>query len=129
MENILLTIVLAPLAGSIVAGFWGGKIGRAGAHWVASTGVGISALLSLYVLSTQLAEGAKALDITVYNWMVAEGVRFEVGFLVDSFNQMIRDVRDTSPRSTNFATSGTTVRATISETAMTIDTVVPILSM
>jgi len=92
MENILLTIVLAPLAGSIIAGFWGGKIGRAGAHWVASTGVGISTLLSLYVLSTQMADGAKAMDISIYTWMVAEGVQFEVGFLIDRLTAVMISV-------------------------------------
>ncbi len=92
MEQILLTIVLAPLVGSIIAGFWGGNIGRAGAHWVTSVGVGISSLLSLYVLSTQMADGAKAMDITVYNWMVAEGVRFEVGFLVDRLTAVMISV-------------------------------------
>ena len=50
MENIYLVIVLAPLLGAIIAGFLGGRIGRAGAHWAASTGVGISTVLSLYVL-------------------------------------------------------------------------------
>jgi len=92
MENILLTIVLAPLAGSIIAGFWGGKIGRAGAHWVTSSGVGLSALLSLYVLSTQMADGAKPMDFTVYEWMVAEGVRFEVGFLMDRLTAVMISV-------------------------------------
>jgi len=83
MENILLTIVLAPLLGSIVSGFWGGKIGRAGAHWVASTGVGLSVLLSLYVLKRQALDGDSPLDFTVYTWMVSEGLPFQVGFLVD----------------------------------------------
>ncbi len=92
MEQILLTIVLAPLVGSIIAGFWGGKIGRAGAHWVTSAGVGLSSLLSLYVLSTQMADGAKPMDYTVYTWMLAEGVRFEVGFLVDRLTSVMISV-------------------------------------
>jgi NADH-quinone oxidoreductase subunit L len=83
MQNVLLTIVLAPLVGSVVAGFWGGRIGRAGAHWVATAGVGVSTLLSLYVLKRQVWDGDPVLDMTVYNWMVSEGVRFEIGFLVD----------------------------------------------
>ncbi len=51
MENVYLTIALAPLAGAIVAGLFGGRIGRAGAHWVTTLGVGVSTLLSLWVLS------------------------------------------------------------------------------
>jgi NADH-quinone oxidoreductase subunit L len=83
MEYIIVTIVLAPLLGSIIAGFWGGKIGRSGAHWVTSMGVGVSALLSLYVLKRQALDGDAPLDFTLYNWMVSEGIRFEVGFLMD----------------------------------------------
>ena len=41
MYNYYLTIVLAPLAAAIIAGLAGKKIGRAGAHWVTITGVGI----------------------------------------------------------------------------------------
>ena len=41
MDNILLTIVLAPLFGSIVAGLFRNQVGRAGAHSVTILGVGI----------------------------------------------------------------------------------------
>ena len=51
MENVYLTIVLAPLIGAIIAGFFGGKIGRAGAHWATIIGVGLSSVLSLWVVS------------------------------------------------------------------------------
>ena len=92
MEQILLTIVLAPLVGSIIAGFWGGRIGRAGAHWVASSGVGIATLLSLYVLMRQISGADQVMDITVYNWMVAEGVQFEIGFLIDRLTAVMMSV-------------------------------------
>jgi NADH-quinone oxidoreductase subunit L len=92
MENILLTIVLAPLLGSIISGFWGGKIGRAGAHWVASGGVGLSVLLSLYVLKRQVLDGDSALDFTAYTWMVSEGMHFQIGFLVDRLSALMISV-------------------------------------
>ncbi len=50
MQNVYLAIVLAPLLGAIIAGLFGRKIGRAGAHWVTIIGVAISFLLSLVVL-------------------------------------------------------------------------------
>jgi len=89
MEQILLTIVLAPLLGSIIAGFFGGRIGRAGAHWVTSAGVGLSAVLSIYVLMRQVSGADQVMDYTVYTWMIAEGVQFEVGFLVDRLTAMM----------------------------------------
>ena len=89
MENIYLTIVLAPLLGAAIAGFWGGRIGRAGAHWVTSTGVGISMLLSFWVLWQFIQGKAEIHNASVYTWMVADGLRMEVGFLVDQLTAVM----------------------------------------
>ena len=51
MENIYLAIPLASLIGAIIAGFFGGAIGRKGAHTVTITGVAISFILSLVALN------------------------------------------------------------------------------
>ncbi len=92
MENIYLTIVLVPLIGAIIAGFFGGTIGRKGAHWVASSGVGISALLSLYVLKRFMFDGQTLFNDTVYTWMVSDGLHMEVGFLVDQLTAVMISV-------------------------------------
>ncbi|MES9961271.1 MAG: NADH-quinone oxidoreductase subunit L [Sedimenticola sp.] len=89
MEQIYLTIVLAPLVGAIIAGFFGSRIGRVGAHWVTSTGVGISALLSLYVLWQFVNGKAEVFNDAVYTWMVSDGLRMEVGFLVDQLTAVM----------------------------------------
>jgi NADH-quinone oxidoreductase subunit L len=89
MENVYLTIVLAPLLGSLVAGFLGGRIGRAGAHWVTIIGVGISCLLSLYVVKLFVADDQPVFDGPVYTWMVSDGIRFEIGFLVDKLTALM----------------------------------------
>ncbi len=83
MENIYLLIVLSPLVGAIIAGFWGGQIGRAGAHWVTSSGVGIAAALSIYVLYGFITGDNQVFNGAVYTWMVSDGLKMEVGFLVD----------------------------------------------
>ncbi|HEY0635715.1 MAG TPA: NADH-quinone oxidoreductase subunit L, partial [Gammaproteobacteria bacterium] len=89
MLNILLAIVLAPLAGAIVAGLFGGSIGRRGAHSVAIIGVGTAFVLSLLVFKWLVIDGAASINQTVYLWMVAEGIRFEVGFLIDHLTAMM----------------------------------------
>ena len=48
--TLYLIIALVPLAGSLIAGLFGNKIGRAGAHTVTILGVAVSAVLSTYVL-------------------------------------------------------------------------------
>jgi len=89
MANIYLTIVLAPLVGAIIAGFFGGRIGRAGAHWVTILGVGISTLLSLYVVKLFVFDGQEVFNGAVYTWMVTDGISFEIGFLVDKLTALM----------------------------------------
>ena len=89
MKNVYLAIVLAPLLGAIIAGLFGRKIGRAGAHWVTILGVAISFLLSLVVLRHHVLNGAEPYNGTVYTWMMVEGIRLEVGFLVDNLTAVM----------------------------------------
>ena len=89
MYSYYLIIVLAPLAAAIIAGLAGHKIGRAGAHWVTIVGVGISCLLSLLVLQKMFWGGADAENISVYTWAVTDGLRMEVGFLVDRLTALM----------------------------------------
>jgi len=89
MESIYLAIPLASLAGAIIAGFFGKKIGRGGAHWVTITGVGVSFLLSLIVLKDVALDGAEIYNQSVYTWMISDGIRFEVGFLIDSLTALM----------------------------------------
>ncbi|MES9857362.1 MAG: NADH-quinone oxidoreductase subunit L [Sedimenticola sp.] len=89
MEKIYLLIVLAPLFGAIIAGFFGSKIGRSGAHWVASIGVGTSVLLSIYVLLGFISGNLQVYNESLYVWMVSDGLRMEVGFLVDQLTAVM----------------------------------------
>ena len=88
MEQTLLAIVLAPLAASIVAGLFGRLVGRAGAHSATILGVAISFGLSAKVF-WDLLGGAPAFDGPVYTWLVSDGLRMEVGFLVDRLSALM----------------------------------------
>ena len=57
-ENLLLTLVLAPLFGSIVAGLFGKKIGEKAAHTVTIIGVAIAFVLSAWVFKLVIFDGA-----------------------------------------------------------------------
>jgi len=89
MNNIYLTIVLAPLFGAIIAGLFGRKIGRAGSHWVTIIGVAVSFALSMVVFKDVVIDGAAVFNQTVYTWAVSDGIHFEVGFLVDSLTAVM----------------------------------------
>jgi len=92
MQPIYLTIVLAPLLASVIAGLFGRAIGRSGAHSVTISGVAISCALSLYVLYQFTAGGMQPFNATVYTWMVSDGVHMQVGFLVDRLTAMMMSV-------------------------------------
>jgi NADH-quinone oxidoreductase subunit L len=88
VEQTLLAIVLAPLAAAIVAGLFGRVVGRAGAHTVTILGVAISFGLSAKVF-WDLLGGAPAFDGPVYTWLVSDGLRMEIGFLVDRLSALM----------------------------------------
>ena len=81
----LLAVPLAPLAGAIIAGFFGPLIGRRGAHRVTILGVAIAFVISAMVLKSVALDGAR-FDATVYEWMVVGGLKMEVGFLIDGLS-------------------------------------------
>ena len=53
LQTTLLLIVLAPLGGAILAGFFRNQIGRVGSHTVTILGVALSFVLSAWVLKQQ----------------------------------------------------------------------------
>ncbi|HMM76392.1 MAG TPA: NADH-quinone oxidoreductase subunit L [Gammaproteobacteria bacterium] len=83
MKELCLIIVLAPLAGAVLAGLFGKALGRAGAHWVTIIGVGISFFLSARVFQQIVLGDALVLNENLYTWLDTGGVGFHVGFLID----------------------------------------------
>jgi NADH-quinone oxidoreductase subunit L len=89
MEGIYLAIPLAPLFGSIIAGLFGGTIGRRGAHSVTILGVGIAFVLSIIVFYQHVMQGRPDYNDSVYTWLVSDGIRFEIGFLIDNLTAIM----------------------------------------
>jgi len=92
MDLIYLAIPLASLMGAIIAGFFGRQIGRSGAHCVTIIGVAVSFVLSLIVLKDVAIDGAAIYNKSVYTWMISDGIRFEIGFLVDGLTALMMTV-------------------------------------
>ena len=92
MELVYLAIPLASLFGAIIAGFFGKQIGRSGAHCITILGVGVSFVLSLLVLKDVAIDGAAVYNESVYTWMISDGIRFEIGFLVDGLTALMMTV-------------------------------------
>ena len=84
----LLLVVIAPLLGAMLAGLFGRRIGRVGAHTVTILGVAVSCALSCYVL-WQLVQGAPAFNQNIYTFFEVAGYDAHVGFMVDKLTAMM----------------------------------------
>ncbi len=89
LQTTLLLIPLMPLAGAILAGLFRNQIGRVGSHSVTIFGVALSFVLSAGLLMQQINGTLDTVNMTVYTWMIADGVRFQVGFLIDHLTTMM----------------------------------------
>jgi NADH-quinone oxidoreductase subunit L len=83
MKALCLTIVLAPLIASMVAGLFGRSIGRSGAHWLTILGVLVSFLLSLVVFKQVIFDQVSHTSIDIYQWLAVGDFSFKIGFLID----------------------------------------------
>lgn len=81
IQQLCLIIVLAPLFGSIVAGFFRNQIGRVGAHSVTIAGVALSFLLSLYVAGVILSGTHESVNVNLYTW-ASGGLFFPMSFIL-----------------------------------------------
>jgi NADH-quinone oxidoreductase subunit L len=87
MPELYLLIPLAPLAGAIIVGLWGERLGRAPSHWICIVGVGISTAGSALVLKDVLAGNTFNGDL--YVWMTSGGIKFAIGFLIDPLTALM----------------------------------------
>jgi NADH-quinone oxidoreductase subunit L len=85
----LLIIVLAPLVAAVAAGLAGRVVGRAGAHTVTIAGVALSFGLSAWVFWQLLTGAAQPFDGPVYTWLVSDGIRMDIGFLIDRLSALM----------------------------------------
>ncbi|GAB6049465.1 NADH-quinone oxidoreductase subunit L [Hydrogenophilus islandicus] len=82
MKMLYTVVPFAPLAGAIVAGLFGNRIGRAATHTVTILGVLLSFLASVAIFFD--VQAGNTFNGSLYTWGISDGLRFEVGFLIDS---------------------------------------------
>ena len=89
LKTILILIPLLPLIAAAIAGLLRKQVGRAGSHWVTILGVAASFFMSAWILYQQMYGGLEAQNISVYTWMIADGIKFEIGFLIDHLTTLM----------------------------------------
>jgi NADH-quinone oxidoreductase subunit L len=87
MHYLYLLVPLAPLAGAIVVGLWGPKLGRAASHWICILGVAASTIGSAFILRDVLA--GNTFDGDLYVWMTSGSLKFAIGFLIDPLTALM----------------------------------------
>ena len=88
-KTVLLIIVLAPLAGSVIAGLFRNQIGRVGAAAAAIVGVGLSTVLSAWVFYQLAWGGVPVFNENVYTWFEVGRISAHLGFLIDRLTAMM----------------------------------------
>jgi NADH-quinone oxidoreductase subunit L len=88
-QTVLLAIPMLPLLAALLAGLAGKAIGRAGAAAVTIGAVAASCVLSCIVVKQLVVDHLSGFDGTVYTWLVSDGVRMQVGFLIDRLSALM----------------------------------------
>ena len=88
LQTLLLLAALTPLVGAILVGlfgtqFLGAKLGRAASHRITITGVFISFAVSCHIAQLAFASSGPIFNEAIYTWAVADGIKFDIGFLID----------------------------------------------
>ena len=81
MQKLYLLVPMAPLAGAVITGLFGRKIGRTASHSITILGVAVAFLCSILIFQDVMA--GHNFNGAVYTWLTSGDVRFEVGFLID----------------------------------------------
>ncbi len=89
IKTILLLIPLLPLIGSAIAGLLRHQVGRSGAHSITILAVAGSFALSAVVAWQVFVNDLPVLNYSIYTWALIDGIRFEIGFLIDSLSSMM----------------------------------------
>ncbi|MDR2216643.1 MAG: NADH-quinone oxidoreductase subunit L [Nevskiaceae bacterium] len=87
--SLLLWIALLPLLAALIAGLAGRVIGRTGAAAITIAAVTAALVLSCIVFRQVIVLHAPVFDGPVYTWLISDGIRMQVGFLVDSLTVMM----------------------------------------
>lgn len=92
MKTNLMLIAFAPLLAAAIAGLFGRKIGRIGAHTITIAAVALSCVLSIKTLLLFVNGNTPTFNENLYTWMVTGDLSLHVGFMVDSLTATMMTV-------------------------------------
>src|SRR3989338_4388379 len=88
IKELSLLVVLLPLLGCLIAGFFGKKIGVRGAHAVTIILMALSFFCSLAVFKLVVLDG-NTFDGAIYTFSISGSFHFDIGFLIDQLTAVM----------------------------------------
>ena len=88
MKALYLAVPLAPLAGAMLAGFFGKALGRTWTHRVTILGVLVALACSAWLFMDVLRHGAHP-ELSLYTWATIGETRLEIGFQIDRLSTLM----------------------------------------
>jgi NADH-quinone oxidoreductase subunit L len=88
MATLIWLIPLFPLLGAVVNGFWGRRYIQARAHIPAIVSTAAALLLALMVVGDLVAD-PRAVQVVLFDWIVAGPLNVQIGFLADPLSAMM----------------------------------------
>ncbi len=82
IKELTLAVVLLPLAGSLISGLLGKRVGVRGAHTITIAFM-LGSLASAAIVFKQVVLGGQTFNGPLYTWVASGSFHFDVGFLVD----------------------------------------------
>lgn len=91
IKTLSLIALLAPLLGSLIAGWAGRFVGKRGAHWVTIVLMVISFSCAIAVLKLVVIDGG-SFNGTVYTWGISGRLQFNMGFMIDNLTAVMMSI-------------------------------------
>ncbi len=88
IKTLALVTLLSPLLGSIIAGIFGKKIGRVGAHTI-TIALMLVSFCGAALLVKAVVIGGQSFYGSIYSWAVSGSFQFNMGFLIDSLTSVM----------------------------------------
>lgn len=89
LRLLAILVVAAPLFGAISIGLLNKRLSHAITHWWACTLIGLSFLISLYILIGFLVGKFITWDNNIYTWLHSGDLNISVGFLIDRLTALM----------------------------------------
>ncbi len=92
IQTLILIIILAPLCGAIISGFFCEKIGHIGVHRITIFGIAIAFCCSIAIAYMFFIQQHENLNINLYNWVSGDDFFpyvFNIGILIDPLSVMM----------------------------------------